>query len=55
MVPSTGSPVSTRVSPSAAAAVRNAVVPSVDQSPGASSTAAGWSSSHWKEVRVSQP
>ena len=55
MVPSTGSPVSTRVSPSDAAAVRNAVVPSVDHRPGARSTAAGRSSSHWNEVSVSQP
>ena len=55
MVPSTGSPVSTRVRPSDAAAVRNAAVPSVDQRPGASSTAAGSPSSHWKEVSVSQP
>ena len=55
MVPSTGSPVSTRVRPSGAAAVRKAAVPSVDQSPGASSTPAGRSSSHWKEVSVSQP
>ena len=44
MVPSTGSPVSTSVRPSAAAAVRYAVVPSEDQSPGTSSTSAGWSS-----------
>ncbi|MDI2021620.1 hypothetical protein PJL18_02141 [Paenarthrobacter nicotinovorans] len=55
MVPSTLSPLATNVRPSAALAVKNAVVPSVDQSPGASSTSDGSSASHWKEVRVSQP
>ncbi|VXC21613.1 hypothetical protein ARTHRO9V_210342 [Arthrobacter sp. 9V] len=55
MVPSTTCPVSTTVRPSAALAVRNAVVPSVDQRPGTSSMADGWDSSHWKEVSVNHP